>query len=323
VNKNLVTLAKDLNYLGYKNASKKIITISKIAQDLNLEMQQWQAVVEEAEKPVPKQIFDVAIESVINGVIGLVKSSENLKGVSEDDIKTALELGSKIPGAIKGANVNIDVIEKFASNFNKMNKTAQSSVLKGLGNLGSRALKVIPIIGFVFSAAMAIKNLIYGFIEFRKLMSISDEINMPWYETLFADKMMGRIEQNKGAPEKLIAMIKVSKSAKAFVDEAISFAANYIDFFKDIIFLIVEAIVAAGSAIIPPGWIATLGIGAVDITLSFIIMVVEYYAEKNAFEKYDIAINKIKDVAQLEIRTISLNNYDNFDDEELRNIFSN
>lgn len=316
MNNNLKHLSKELKSLGLNDASRDISSILKNAQESD-DVQMWQAVIDEVQRPDPDQIADVAAKYVVKGVMGLLSAAEKLKGIPKEDIELALEIGSSVPGAIKGASINLEVIEKFSRDFNSLNKTAQMSWLNGVGRFGAGALKVIPIIGVVFSAALAIKNLYYGFVEYSKLSSLSSQIGLHWTDTLFADKIISKINEFSDNPEQLIQTVKVCKSASIFVDEAISLAANSIDFIKDLLFLIVEAAGGIGSVVIPPGWAAMLAIGSVDVGISFIIMIIEYYAESAAKEKYKVALGDIKSIAEKKIAVMSETKYEDWDDEAL------
>jgi hypothetical protein len=286
------------------------------------EVAEWQLVLDEVSKPAPSGVFGQAIQYVKSGMAGLTEASKRLANVPQEDIRDAIEYGTKIPGAVTGGSINLDVIEKFSRQFEAMNKTAQMAALKGLG---SKALKIMPIIGVVFSGAFAIKNIIYGFVEYGRLSALSGEIDMLWYETLFADNINKKIEEFRDNPNKLVSTVKVCKSAKIFVDEAISAVANSVDFVKDFAFLILEGLIAAGSIIVPAGWGAFLGITSVDILLSVIIWIIEYYAEGAAMEKYDIALANVSDIAEQKIQSFSEIdpvNYDDWDVEDLYDYFN-
>ena len=304
-----------------------IYHFSKYAQAAD-SLADWEALLEEVNTPIPKQMFGRAISYVVKGVTGLTEVGGELKDVPKEDVEMALQVGAHI-GAVKNSSIDLDKIKKFSKDFQELNKTAQMSILK---ELGSGALKVVPIIGVVFSAALAVKNLVYGFMEFITLMDVSRKVGLAPYETLFADPIIKKIAEFSSQPAKLTDLVKTCKSAKVFVDEAISFGANSIDFIKDLIFLIIEAIVATGSFIIPPGWAATLGVASIDIALSFIIMVFEYYIEEAAKKKYTDAITSMGELADTNIKRLSVTtetseepvttNYDEMDLEELMSLYA-
>jgi len=177
------------------------------------------------------------------------------------------------------------------------------SLWGGTKYLGSKGLKLIPVIGFVFSFGIALKNFIYGFTTFAKLVKDSQQIELNWIEVLFPQKLTEKLIQFKAEPEKLKILAQLTKYSKEFSDEGISLVANSIDFVKDIIFLFIDV----GSF----GWL-TVG----DVSLSFILMVIESITESNLLWQFDAIINRIVLTANIKIKELS---NINVSDEETTN----
>lgn len=311
---NLLKLSEMLNLMGLNSESERVNLIIKNSE-AQPSREDWEKVIDSIENPIPAQSIGRAVEYFKTGFSDLAKSTNELKDLPKEDIALAIEVGTKIPGAIKGSSVNIKVINKFSNRFVGMNKKAQMQAIKGLG---TKALRIVPWIGAVFSGILAIKNILYGCVEYKRLMSFSSKIELGWQDTLSPAKIAQKINQNRGQPGKLTVAVKTSQSAKIFVDEAISFVANSIDFSKDIAFFLIESVVAAGSTIIPPGWAAALGIGAVDIALSVIIMIIEAQAESSALAEYDKVIQSVKEIALKGIQDkISLLDFNEWSGEDL------
>ena len=295
MDKEIISLAMSLNRLGVKNGSGQLYEIISIANTVD----SWSSVIEETNRPIPQQVFGVAAGYIASGLKPLYNAAKALAGYKYEELMFMIQIAKMIPNAISEKGVELSSVVKFSSDFGKMNKTAQASLAGNIVNsLGSKALKYIPLVGVLFSGIMAIKNLAYGFREYGRLVEVSSKIGLTWSETLYTENLNMKLSENIDSPDKLIILTKVCKHAKVFVSEVISFAANYIDFCKDFLFLIMEVLVAAGTFFFPPSILASLGIASVDIFISILISIAEYFVESAVMKKYDIVIGKIRGVAQ-------------------------
>jgi hypothetical protein len=303
MNRKLLKLSKSLNALGMPKESKNIVEIFKAAQ-IGGTIQEWDITLKEATDPVPEQLPTKAVKYVIKGAIGLYQASQGVQGLSQAELKKAIELAEKMPKVKASNGYNYKQIKKLADKFNKIFpepnsghiKNAQletaKSLLGGAAQLGGMALRVVPFIGVIFSGMLAFKNLIYGFWAYRDLAKESVQIGLHWTETLFPQKIEEKVAQNSNDPEKLTIASKVSKLAKVFVDEAISFVANFIDAIKDLMFAFINAA------------FFTLTTG-LDIGLSFVIMAIEWWAEGKSLAPYSNILNSIADMAKNKIAEFS------------------
>lgn len=268
---NLTILSKYLNNIGLSDEAYQIF---KLAQ-AEPEIQSWQEVITIAQTPVSDQIL-TAIQYVAQGANSMYQSAQNLNRLSEADLKLLVEIVSKSNST-------------DASNFDSLTKTAQINIVK---NFGTKALRLMPVIGFMFSFLIALKNFVYGLTTFAKLVKDCTQVDLTWLEVLFPEKLMEKTTQYQDDSEKLKVLAQLTKYSKEFSDEAISFVANIIDFIKDIIFLFLDV----GSF----GWL-TVG----DISLSLVLMGIEYVVEANTLPQFDPILTKIIEIANNQIQTLS------------------
>jgi hypothetical protein len=218
-------------------------------------------------------------------------NAEKLNELSSDELSLGIQMLASMP-------------EKTAHDFNSLTKTAQMEWAKKLWGgtkfMGEKSLRILPVIGFIFSFMIALKNFVYGLTAFSKLAADSSLIGLSWLEILFPEKLNQKVQEFKNEPTKLVTLVNLTKYSKEFSDEGISFVANSIDFVKDIIFLFIDI----GSF----GWL-TVG----DISLSVIIMALEMLAESNTLVKFDSIITQIASIASGKIQQLSTID---FSDEE-------
>lgn len=297
----LVKLSSDLKNMNYNEISDDINDIQSKADNLD----KWIKLLDECNKPIPKQAIGKAIDLIKESIKAAREIAPKLKQFSEDDVLEAVSLSKKI---------------SQKHDFNSLNKQAQ---LKALKQFGKSSLRLMPLVGFIFSGGLAIKNLVYAFAEYKNLVGHGSNVGLQWYETLSSNKINNKISLYDDNPEKLMVVLDVCKSAKVFVDEGISLIANSIDYVKDLMFFIIEIVSAAGSTIIPTGWFATLGITSLDVGLSLIIGIIENNAEASAKEGYNAAISKIKDIAAKKISSFEDAKYKELDLDSLFDIILN
>lgn len=268
---NLITLSQYLEKIGLIEEAGRIF---QLAQN-QPELQSWQEVITAAQEPVSDQIL-TAIRYVTEGASAMYENAQTLNQLSDDDLKLLVEIASKTH--------NND-----ATDFNALTKNAQMGLVK---SLGTKALRLMPVIGFIFSFLIALKNFVYGLTTFAKLVKDCSQIDLNWLEVLFPEKLNEKVSQYQNDPEKLKVLTQLTKYSKEFSDEGISFLANVIDFIKDIIFLFIDV----GSF----GWLTVA-----DVSLSFILMGIEYVIESNTLPMFDPIIKKIVFIANNKIQELS------------------
>lgn len=268
--KNLIFLSKYLDSQGLFTESK---LIEKLAQDSSTS--EWQEIIAIVEQPVSDQVL-TAVRYLKQGAMGMYQNAEKLNQLSESDLRTLAEITSKYQ-------------KNTASQFEKLSKTAQMEFLK---QLGTKGLRLMPVIGFAFSFLIALKNFVYGLTTFAKLVKDSSQIGLNWFEVLFPNKLNEKVTQYQNDPEQLKIITQLTKYSKEFSDEGISFLANIIDFVKDIIFVFIDV----GSF----GWL-TIG----DVGLSFILMGIEKLIESNVLPEFDLILNRIISIANQHIQDLT------------------
>lgn len=308
LNLKLKKLAEGLSALKLNRDALEVLSLVKISQSKS----DWQMVIEEIEKPAEPQMLDRAIQYVVNGAIQLTGVANNLKETDPSTIEGAAEIVSKMG---KSASNNLEILQKYASlttfkpiiSDSDQLKTAQMQWLKSLlgqegaakaiaetgGLLGKGGGKMIPVIGFIFSGILAIKNIYYGFYEYQKLVSEASELGISWFDTLYPNKLSHLVKQNSNEPDKLILLARITKTAKAFWDEAISAAANTLDAVKDFIFLFLE--------------IGSMGLAiAGDIGISLVLWMIEEGTESAVHQHYDVVLKHIRTIAEDKLQDIDM-----------------
>jgi hypothetical protein len=334
----LHTLAKQLEQLHCTSESKKVLRLMKYSTDGDLdilegirpgeseegsvlegatpqaitEIGQWTELLDEAQAPIPPQIFGKAIRFVVKGGVDLYNAATKLQELDPKEIKATIDLAQKVPGISSRGSYNFEKMEKIAKLLEEkfpgrmitetLIKNSQAdwitSILGPSGKGVGYGLKLIPYIGVVFSALLAIKNLIYGIWEYTILIKEASKINLSWYETLDTAKLADKVKEYEKDPENLKIAVRTTKSAKVFMDEGISFVANGIDAVKDVIFLIIEA------ALTPTGWGAVVAGGA-DMASSGVIAIIEYGLEEDMAQRYDRVLEMIVEIAEDNIQRLT------------------
>jgi hypothetical protein len=285
-------LSNMLNKLGLKKEAGKVGQILKTSQQFSVE--DWKAVIVEIDTPPDPQIMGRAINYVIDGGSNFASAVGKMK-----DDKAMIEEASQLAAKIGSKYMNEDTIKKLSST---KPKTAQLQWLKDLVS-GPRGFglteesltgkgKLIPYIGFIFSAAMALNNLYYGFIEYKKLVSKASELGISWRDSLNFMKLKELIPKFKEDPHKLKVLASTANSAKVFWDEAISIAANSLDAVKD--FLLAPFNVAFFSLLV-----------AADMSTSLLIGIAESSIEDSAKANYDPVLEEIRGIAEEKIKSLS------------------
>lgn len=277
---NLRLLSERLNTLGYHQEAEEILKISQLSP-----IQLWQDLIQAANAPVPDQVL-TAGRYVSSGVNEMVKNAQQFSHLSPEELTAGIKLA----------------LNPKTAGINQLEKSAQMELAKSLWNgtksLGKGVLRVIPVVGFIFSFLIALKNFVYGLTTFAKLAKDSEQIGLNWLEILFPEKLSGKVKEYKGDPIKLSTLVQLTKYSKEFSDEGISFASNGIDFIKDVIFLFIDV----GSF----GWL-TIG----DISLSFILMGLEYLAESQTLPLFDKVIFQVINLAEAQITALSKPDFEN------------
>lgn len=260
---NLISLSAYLKNHGLLEESFQIIQLAQI------NLKPWQEIISIINTPVPDQIL-TATKYISQGIIGMQQNAEKLKQLPAEDLKLLAQISSQ------------------QANSHQL-KTAQLKIIK---DLGAKGLRLMPLIGFMFSFLIALKNFMYGFATFAKLAKDSSQIELNWFEILFPNKLNEKIDQYQDDPKHLKIVTQLTKYSKEFSDEIISLVANSLDFIKDIIFIFIDV----GSF----GWM-TVG----DISLSFILMGLEMLVEANVLPQFDQLLTKIGDIAKQHLQQTS------------------
>jgi len=318
MNRKILKLSKSLYDSNFNKESENVLNILRKAK-LSAPLEQWKSVYEEATKPIPPQFVGRAVKYLVSGATGLFETSQKLEGLSEEELKQVLELAEQFPEVKTQAGYNFKQIKKLAKEFDNRFpkdghiKSAQldwaKNLIGGGINLGGKALKLIPYVGVIFSGMLAFKNFMYGFWEYSKLKEESKQIGLTWLDTLYPVKIEAKVQEYQDNPEKLEVTSRVSKSAKLFVDEGISFVANFIDAIKDLIFFFLST--------------ATFGLATVgDIGISLIIAAIEWQAENQALAPYSNILKSIANLAQNKINEITRPmDWSNMSEEDIAQYF--
>lgn len=261
----------------YKEANELTSLLVKSANVIENEIVKWQSVIEELEKRPNVQIQTKALLYLIEGAKNLA-AAEPLKSATPEEIANA----SKI----------------FKSSM-KRNESPEDFLKKNAGVMSMMG-KVTPFFSFV----IALKNIYYGFQEFKKIQSESEKIGMSWMDTLLPSKTMKKAKELQEDPESLKLVTKITKSAMLLWDEGISLIVNLIDGFKDMFFLFADL----GTL----GWSAPL-----DFSLSMLLwLAVEVPAEAAMKSFYEPQLRFTKTKAQMMIASLIEQNIPSIDDSE-------
>jgi len=294
---NLNALADFLSKEGFAQELGDLKKLLVLGQQTFTESD-WKNVIAEVEKPLDPTGLDLAINYMVNGAFQLAKSAKKLEGVEPETIQEASGLVAQIN---KESSLNYDLAKIASLSENApISKEAQIQWLKQF--LGPKATsllsqttkggaKIVPVVGALFSFIFAAKNIYYGYYQYQKLVSDASAVGLSAKDTLSPKKLSQQISLSSENPNELTLLAKTTKTARAFWDEAISGAANSIDFVKDIIFLVLE-FGSAGLAIIG------------DIGISIILMLIEAGAESEVLGSYDGVLKYIKTLAEEGLRKL-------------------
>lgn len=284
MNRQLSQLSKYLQQQGFLAEAQAISSLNQTTA--------WQKVLDAIEEPLPDQII-TSIQYLKDGMEGMVENMQKMKDLPPDDLKALVEITSK-------------------TKPNQLNKSSQAELMKSLWSgtkfMGKRTLQVLPFVGFAFAFLIALKNFIYAFTSFAKLVKDSEQVGLTWLEVLIPSKLEEKINTFKNNPDKMLTLVRLIKYAQAFVVEGVLFVTNDLDFVKDVIFLFLDF----GSF----GWLLVA-----DISVSTILMVIQYLAESSAKETYEIVLNDIKTIATSKLQAFKQTDFSTMQPEELNQWF--
>jgi hypothetical protein len=270
--KYLIDILKEANL--NREADELTHLLIKSANIVGGDLEAWKAVLNEIERPHETQVQTKAI-------VYLVEAAKNLKD--------AAALKEADPEDIK------DSAEKLRVVMSNMNMTSEDFFVKEAGAMALLG-KAAPL----FSFLIAIKNVYYGFQEFKKVQGKSGDVGLNWMDTLQPAKMMSKAKEYSESPVELKTVVELTKSGSLLWDEGISFVVNLLDGFKDILLLMPTVL----------GYFAGLGIGgltvsAIDFGISMLLwLAVEAPAEKFMKTLYLPNLEFITGTAQMAIASL-------------------
>lgn len=279
MNKELKYLIDTLKEAGLDREAEELNhLLVKSATVVDEEIEAWQGVIEEIEKPPATQIQGRLIKWFVQAATSF-REAEELKTLKPEEIK---ESASTLKKVMSHSNLSPD--EFFVKRAGVM------------GMLG----KAAPLFSFIIAA----KNMYYGFQEFKKIQSKAGDIGLNWMDTMQPSKMMAKAKELRESPEELTLLVELTKSAMLLWDEGISLVINLIDGFKDLAFLLAD--------ILSGGWAAVI-----DFSISMMLwLLVEAPAEAFMKKQYAPGIDYIKSTAEITIKSLINQKAPPIDDSE-------
>lgn len=259
----LVREADELNYL-----------LIKAASTVENNLFAWQAVIDELDRPADLQLPDRAVQYLVEAARNLV-AAEPLQKLSPEEINESAE---RIGTIMSRSKMNPD--QFFVKNAGIM----------------SMLDKAAPLFSFI----VALKNIYYGFQEFKKVQASAGYVELNWMDTLQPSKLTIKAREFQNAPDDLVEIVKLSKSGMIMWDEGISLIVNLIDGFKDVMLTIPTVISYIGTM-----GVAGLALTAIDFSISMLLwLAVESPAENLMREQYEPVFNLIRYTAQITIAAL-------------------
>lgn len=299
MNQNLFHLYK---YLHQNGLIVEAQLVSNVVEKTTA-LKEWQNVLNATREPLPDQIM-TAIQYLKNGATEMYKNMEPIKNLSEDDLKNLVILASKAQTLQSQGQINLETLTKQGQ------AQLAKSLWSGTKLLGKQTLHLMPYVGFIFSFLFGLKNFVYGLTTFAKLAKDSEQIGLTWLEILFPGKLNEKVTIYKNDPKQMQILTRLTRYSQEFSTEGISLIANIIDFIKDVIFLFIDI----GSF----GWLI---VG--DISLSIILMAIQYVVQSESYELFENTINDIVSISNSKIKELSVTDFDSMNPEELNQWFLN
>lgn len=278
----LENLKKQLKQFGLDKQSSLIENILKFS-NYQEELGLWKNVINATNEQIPSNAINI-INFTKQNYNKMLAEYNKFSQLSNEELKYAISLAISLPKS-NNENAN-DYIMKYADN----NITKYSGFFSSLGN---KALKIVPVIGFLFSFILALKNFIYGIDALYSLLSTADNIDLDPRYIFNYNLISDKVNFYKNDPDKMIILARINNLNQVFYDELISLVANSIDFIKDVIFLILDT----GSF-----GLMTLG----DIGLSFLFMFIEMSTENQILPEFDKIRNEILRISHIQIKSLSM-----------------
>lgn len=257
-----------------READELMHLLVKSATVVQEDLEAWQNVLGEIDRPNEIQVQTKAILYLIEAARGLGEAEE-LKEVGPEDIKDSAK--------------NLKLV------MSNLKMTPDEFFVKQAGPMAMLG-KAAPLFSFI----IALKNIYYGFQEFKKIQSKAGDVGMNWMDTLQPSKLMTKAKEYSQSPIELKIVVELTKSARLLWDEGISLVVNLLDGFKDILFLMPTLV----------GYFAGMGIGGItvsviDFSISMLLwLLVEAPAERLMKSLYRPNLEFIKGTAQMAIASL-------------------
>lgn len=274
--------------------------ILKLAQQEDI-IKSWENLLLTCQSPIDPNILSKSFSYMFKGAKNLVTAAAKLQSLSSQQIESLVNMSSNMPGVKTSAGFNDYQMLKYSKQFNELFPNQEFSHIKvaqvsqlvsetGSNIVERQHYKLVPYIGVIFSAIFALKYLTYGFIEFSRLVGNAPTVGLSWQDTLFPERLRQKVSEFNDQPDMLIKLTELIKISKEFISNFISTIGGSIDMVKDLILTFVN--------------IASLGASIfVDLGLSLIIAVIEYFTEQSALEEHNNVINEITSLAVSKIKS--------------------
>lgn len=300
MNRKISILMRDLKELGLISEALDISALIKTAAS----EEAWLAIKTEISKPNDLQVHERAISYIFTGMKSLANSAIEISKYNKESIDAAAAIiSSRLKSA---AGINENTMIKFtilSSKYQENIKTADNNkykiaqmnyfndAQKLLGTTINKA-GLIPIIGTLFNILLAIKNIYYGSLEWSKINNECDIIDLNSFQILNPNTISEQTYTFLDDPYKLLASVKLTKSAKIFYSELIGFGVNSLDAIKDLIFLVLDILSMGGSI-------------AIDVGISFLLLIIEWATVSKVHTLYDKNLSQISQIVEIQLESFA------------------